>query len=66
VPPQGQCQNNCLQNGEGFLRYCLQHLALVQLPFGPSSGDAGPGDSHICFSVDGREPRFVTDPALCD
>jgi hypothetical protein len=64
APPQCQCQENWLQDGEGFPIHHLQHVALVQLPFGPSIGDFGPGNSHVRLSVSGHEAWFVIDPGL--
>jgi hypothetical protein len=39
-------------------------VVLVQLFFGPSGGDSGPGDSHVRSSVHGNNAWFVTGPAL--
>jgi hypothetical protein len=55
-----------LQDGEGFTRHRLQHAALVLLPFEPSGGDIGHGDSHLRSGLDGHEALYVTDPVLCD
>jgi hypothetical protein len=59
-------QENFLQNGEGFPRYCLQCVMLLWLSFVPSGGDVRPGHSYVCSSVHGNEAWFVTNPALCD
>jgi hypothetical protein len=60
------CQENFLQVGEGFPRYCLQLVALVRLSFEPYDGDVGPGDRHVRPGVYGHEAWFVTDLALCN
>jgi hypothetical protein len=62
VPPQGQSEENFLQDGQCFSGYRLQLETLVQLLLGHPAAMSG----LATVNVHGHKARFVTDAALYD